>query len=148
LCLAPTVPPEVVAFGRRCQGEIVQQSEARRLAAQFGIHLEGLGGTEGGVIGALAAVGLHTTGDDGRVVHFGTSHSEPFDIVGVHSLQAIFACGVVDVLRHDDGSPVVAGSVALEKKLRPNLRGGRIVLYVEPNRSVETDAEWRSVRVV
>lgn len=148
LCVTTTAPPEVVVFGRRCQRELVRQQEARDLAARLGIHLEGLGGTEDGVIGALAAVGLHTTGDDGRVVHFGTSQSEPFDIVGVHSLETILACGVAEVLRLDDGSPVVAGRVALEKKLRPNLRGGRIVLYVEPNCSAEVAAEWRSVKVV
>jgi len=70
LCVAPTVSEDVQAFGRRCQHEIVDQDEAHALAARLGVHLEGLGGTtEQGVIGALAAVGLASTGEDGRVVH-------------------------------------------------------------------------------
>ena len=69
LCVAETVPDDVRAFGLRCQGEVVTQEEARDLAARHGLHLEAFGGTEGGVIGALAAVGLLAGGDDGRVVH-------------------------------------------------------------------------------
>src|SRR5690606_15744034 len=64
-------PAAASKFGRRCQQEIVTQWEAREVAAAHGFHLEGLGGTEGGVIGALAAVGLAATADDGRIVQHG-----------------------------------------------------------------------------
>ena len=33
LCVTPAVPEAVVAFGRRCQRDLVAQSEARNLAA-------------------------------------------------------------------------------------------------------------------
>src|SRR5206468_2152591 len=71
LCVTLAVSEAVRAFGKRCQHEVVHQEDARRLAAAVGLHLEGLGGTEGGVIGALAAVGLSAGGDDGRVVQHG-----------------------------------------------------------------------------
>jgi tRNA(Ile2) C34 agmatinyltransferase TiaS len=55
LCMARQVAPELTAFGARCQREPVTQMEARALAAAHGVHLEALGGSEDGVIGALAA---------------------------------------------------------------------------------------------
>ena len=68
LCLTERVPPAVIEFGRRCQRDVVAQREARDLAARHAICLEGLGGTEDGVIGALAAVGLVAGGNDPIVI--------------------------------------------------------------------------------
>jgi tRNA(Ile2) C34 agmatinyltransferase TiaS len=68
LCVACVVSEVVAVFGRRAQRELVTQDEARELAAEYGISLVGLGGTEDGVIGALAAVGVR--------VHLG-QHQRP-----------------------------------------------------------------------
>ena len=62
----------ITAFGRRAQTELVRQQEARQLAAEHGLFLRGLGGTEDGVIGALSAVGLGASGQDGRFILVGT----------------------------------------------------------------------------
>jgi tRNA(Ile2) C34 agmatinyltransferase TiaS len=78
------VPPEVTDYALRCKTELIDQQEPRALAARHGIHLEGLGGTEGGVIGALAAVGLIATENDGRVVHWQTW---PDDLTGPRPLR-------------------------------------------------------------
>src|SRR5262249_8075304 len=91
LCVAPEVPSAVRDFGRRCQRELIEQEEARALASRCGFHLEGLGGTEGGVIGALAAVGLIADGNDGRVVHL---DSWPDDLGGPQPVEAIRARGI------------------------------------------------------
>jgi hypothetical protein len=67
LCIATEAQAErVAAFGRRAQSAVLEQSDATNLAARHEIHLEGLTGTRQGVIGALAAVGLHADGNDGR----------------------------------------------------------------------------------
>ena len=50
LCVTTTVPSALTEFGRRCQQDLVKQQEARTLAAQHGIYLEGLGGTDDGVM--------------------------------------------------------------------------------------------------
>lgn len=55
----------LAAFGVRAKGDLLSQGTARLLARQLGIHLSGHGGTEDGVIGALAGVGLHIGGSDG-----------------------------------------------------------------------------------
>jgi hypothetical protein len=143
LCVADAdpVPLEVTEFGRRCQREIVDQGEARRLGESLGLHLEGLGGTEGGVIGALAAVGLLASGDDGRVIQIGLW---PDDLSGVQDVERLRARGV-EVRRLDSGVVIRAGLVDVGKRLRPNFRGGRVVLFVTaPGEGPE---QWQAVRL-
>jgi hypothetical protein len=125
LCVAVHVPEAVTAFGYRVQQEVVTQEEARALAAAHGIQLTGLGGSEEGVIGAVAAVGLAASGDDGRYVMVGRSR----DLSGLQSVAAVLAAGIVAV-RMLDGRPVTEGLI-LTDKLRPARRGAQPVVFVE-----------------
>jgi tRNA(Ile2) C34 agmatinyltransferase TiaS len=143
LCVAQSAPGAITEWGLRCQRELVTQSEARQLAAEHGIHLEGLGGTEDGVIGALAAVGLMATKNDGRVVYYDSHGTDWYNVTGCHDISDIRAHGVDEVLNIDSGEPVTAGTVDIGKRLRPNFRQGKIVLYV-----TRTDApHWEAVRL-
>lgn len=132
LCLATRVPAEITAWGRRCQRELVTQDEARRVAAAAGLHLEGLGGTEDGVIGALAAVGLGAEANDGHVLHRGPADDPRFQVTGEWDVAELLGRGVDEVRRHDTGQRLDSGRVLLEKRVRPWLRGGRLVLMVRP----------------
>lgn len=143
LCVAAAVATEITAWGRRCKREVVDQADARRLAAEHGIHLEGLGGTEGGVIGALAAVGLIVTGCDGRVVQF---DSFPDDLTGPVPLDALCHRGV-EVRDLESQQRVTAGVIDVGKHLRPNCRDGRIVLLVNKPRD-RSDVDWQAVKCV
>jgi hypothetical protein len=144
LCATEIVPQPVRAFGRRCQRELISQAEARALAADWGIALEGLGGTEDGVIGALAAVGLAVDSDDGRVVQLG---AWPDDLSGVQDVAAIRTRGI-EVFRTDTGAEVRYGRVDVGKHLRPNCRHGRIILYVEPAAATSSaPADWVAIRL-
>lgn len=60
---------ELIAFGVRCTREIVTQKDAHKAAKD--LHLSGHGGTNDGIIGALAAVGLTVSGWTGRIIEFG-----------------------------------------------------------------------------
>lgn len=62
------VPAEVEEWGRRAKREVLVLEKAIELAAKFGIHVEGITGDHHGIIGALAAVGLRKTGNDGRFI--------------------------------------------------------------------------------
>ena len=147
LCVAARVHPAVIEFGRRCQRELVTQAEARRLAEHAGILLEGLGGTEDGVIGALAAVGLLAGGNDGRVVHR-PGWTWPDGFAGPQPMEAILARGVDEVRDSRSGVRLDRGSVDVGKHLRPALRSGRVVLFVEPeNGSEGGEPEWRAVKL-
>ena len=144
ICVASRVSQAVADFGVMCQRELVCQSTARALAAQQGIPLVGCGGTEDGVIGALAAVGLAACGDDGRVVQIG---NWPDDLDGWQHIATIRERHV-EVRSLDTGSHVVAGRVDVGKHLRPNYRRQRFVLYAERVHDDAAKADrWRAVRL-
>lgn len=143
LCVAERVPAELTEFGRRCQREPVTQAEARALARASGVHLEGFGGTEDGVIGALAAAGLLAGGEDGRVVHL-PGWSWPDGFSGEQSVAAIRARGVEEILVRETCARVGRGTVDVGKHLRPSYRGGRVVLLVE---AAGADDRWRALKL-
>jgi tRNA(Ile2) C34 agmatinyltransferase TiaS len=125
LCIAQVVPPAIAEFGRRTQRQLVTQWEARQLAAEHSIALVGLGGDEDGIIGALAAVGLAATGEDGRYVQVGRSRQ----LTGLQPIAAILEAGI-SAVQTADGQPVGDGLV-LTDKLRPARRGNRPIAVVE-----------------
>jgi tRNA(Ile2) C34 agmatinyltransferase TiaS len=145
LCVTPVVPEELHGFGRRCQTEVVAQEDARALAGRVGVHLEGLGGTEQGVIGALAAVGLIATGEDGRVVQL-AAWPYPDSLTGVQDVTAIRARGITEIRQVDSNTPIESGLVDIGKHLRPNIRRGSIVLLVEPSAGASGSATWRALK--
>ena len=142
---ADAVPGAVSDFGRRCQREVVRQDDARTLARAHGIQLEGLGGSEDGVIGALAAVGLLVGGYDGRVFHVaGWGWPDPF--AGPQRLEDVLRRGVDEVRDITRDAPVAAGVVDVGKHVRPGYRGRRVGLFVEPCRG-DGAVSWRAVKL-
>lgn len=139
LCVARTVTAEMVDFGRRAKTELLNQGQAREVAARSGCVLRGLGGTQDGVIGALAAVSLASTGEDGRFVLIGHSR----DLSGAQPVQAILECGIARV-QTTEGQIVREGIVQTDK-LRPALRGKEAVLVVEPPE--DKDSAWIPVKL-
>lgn len=134
VCLVDKVGQEIVKFGYQCQFETVTQADALSLADNAEIHLEGLGGTNGGIIGALAAIGLASQGNDGTIVQIGNSKEE---ITGRQPVADITSLGI-EVTNLDSEEVLQEGFVLFEKNLRPNLRENRMVLYVQ---KTETDSE-------
>lgn len=57
----------LVEWGRRAKTEVLQKDEAYALAERCRVHLSEHGGDGQGIVGALAAVGLRLSGNDGRV---------------------------------------------------------------------------------
>jgi tRNA(Ile2) C34 agmatinyltransferase TiaS len=125
LCVARVVPDTVIEFGQRAKREVLTQAQARELAAAHGMLLLGVGGDEGGVIGALAAVGLAAGGEDGRYVMIGNSR----ELTGSQPISVVLATGVAAV-QTVDGQQVTEGLVQSEK-MRPARRGGHPILFVE-----------------
>jgi hypothetical protein len=62
------VPDEVEEWGRRAKRELLTEEEAMEIAARNNLFLTSVLGKKGGIIGALAAVGLRQTGNDGRFI--------------------------------------------------------------------------------
>lgn len=71
LCIADydkiTDAKKLMEYGRRAKKEILSKDIAYNTAKELGVYLSEHGGTGGGVIGALAGVGLRLTGNDGRI---------------------------------------------------------------------------------
>jgi tRNA(Ile2) C34 agmatinyltransferase TiaS len=125
LCVAHKVPGAIVEFGRRAKEHLVTLPEAWSLAASYGIRLAGLGGDQSGAIGALAAVGLVATGEDGRYVLVGSSR----DLTGLQPVEALLGAGIAAVETPQGGS--VTQGLVLTDRLRPARRSGRAVAVVE-----------------
>ncbi|MEN6325898.1 MAG: hypothetical protein ABFD18_06795 [Syntrophomonas sp.] len=59
-------PDELIEYAYRVKEGLVSKDETLRLATQPGLYVFELNGTGKGIIGALAAVGLRMTGNDGQ----------------------------------------------------------------------------------
>ncbi len=136
LCMADwdCVTPCMRAFGVRAKQVVLTQLEAEQTAIQDCIRLEGLTGTGGGVIGALAAVGLHHAGHDGRFLW----------LPGLRELAGRYPVAELGMRGHIDAVQTLAGEslppqalVDVGEWVRPILRGGQAILLVE-----EKNNEW------
>lgn len=125
LCVTRMVPSEMIDFGRCAKVEVVGQSVAREIAARCGCILRGLGGTEDGVIGALAGIGLAATGEDGRFLLVGRSR----ELNNVETVEALLAFGVAEV-RTLEGNVLTSGRVETNGKVLPAFRANQPVLFV------------------
>lgn len=143
LALATGTCKEMDAFAQCARSEVVNQAEARAVAERAQCHLEGLGGTNQGIIGALSAVALVAGGEDGRVVHVDT-WPWPDEFVGVQNVQGIRERGIAEI-RTESGTAFTGDVVDVGKHLRPNWRGGRMVLFVEP--SPDDATVWRACKI-
>lgn len=140
LCIAARdgVDEAVRAFGARAKREVLTQAGALTLAARAGFLLEGLTGDGGGVIGALAAVGLRAAGDDGRLLWLPGLR----ELVGALTAGELCRRTGIDAVCPLDGGALGGDEVVeLGDWVRPVLRAGQITLYVE--RAVGGAGRWR-----
>jgi hypothetical protein len=126
-------------FGQRAKREVLTIDQARSFAQRDGLTLEGLTGTGGGIIGALAAVGLRAGGDDGRFLWLKGIR----EISGVYTVEQLRQTTPIDSVQTVGGAEIPPNDrVDLGPWIRPVLKAGRAVLFVEP------DDEPRLWRVV
>lgn len=116
----------LLAYAKDAQKSVLDQDRAYALAKNSGILLEGLGGTNGGVIGALAGIGLASTGNDGRFLQKGTIR----DVTGPSSCERIRAAGVDEIVS-TTGLVLKDETIEIEKNVKPCCIGGRAVVLVE-----------------
>jgi hypothetical protein len=122
--------PALVAFGRRAAVEVVSQAAAHAAAA--GAHLSGHGGTEDGVIGAAAGVGLTADGWNGRLIEFRNRFGHLRDIPEPVAVADLAVAGITVVsIDRDAPVPLPDGMVHADGWLRPRLWAGRPVLPVQ-----------------
>ncbi len=128
IALSDQISPSLVAYGRDAQHMILNQERARTLARNLKIPLKGLGGTEDGVIGAMAGLGLAATGNDGRFLQLGMIR----DITTPCEVEDLLAAGV-DEVWNITGTRVTEGTVQNPegRSPKPCPVNGRAILFVE-----------------
>jgi tRNA(Ile2) C34 agmatinyltransferase TiaS len=128
LCVCPEDHPDLgrlVAFGLECTRRVVTREDAIQAAGS--IHLSGHGGTNDGIIGAAAGVGLTACGWNGRFIEYGRLREFPA-AVPVEELENS-GIRVVSIDR-DAMVPLQDDVVETNGWLRPRLIGGKPVVPV------------------
>lgn len=116
---------DLMNFGRRCTCKVLTQKDALDAARKF--HLSGHGGTNEGIIGAAAAVGLTATGWCGRFIELGRLREIP-DIISVRDIDTL---GIKVVsLDRDASVPKPEEMIITKNWVRPRLLGREPVLIV------------------
>ena len=135
VCLAApeSVPDELVAFALSCNGGKVTQAEA--MTAASSVLLAGVGGTNDGLIGAAAAVGLTRHGWCGRFIELGDMRRLPATV----AVSELWRLGIEVVsVDRDPLTPLGGHTVSTGGWLRPSLWAGRPVLQVH----ADGDGRW------
>ncbi|WP_319542056.1 hypothetical protein [uncultured Pseudodesulfovibrio sp.] len=127
LCLAceSDVTQDVVSYGQLVTSRRVTQKDAMRTAG--GIDLYGLGGTNDGIIGALAAVGLTKYGWCGRFIEYGTLRDLPANL---HVRELTDAGITVVSVDRDPLVPQPDDMVVDANWIRPSLWAGQPMLQL------------------
>ncbi|MBN2397121.1 MAG: hypothetical protein JXI32_01970 [Deltaproteobacteria bacterium] len=131
LCIADqdAVPEGLPSFGIRAQREVIPLDEAKRLADRLGIVTWWNGETGQGCIGAMAAVGLRSTSNDGRYIELDGIRG----IGGMVSVGEMLSLTAIDRVTTLSGEDLPAGEIVdTQDWVRPVLKGGLVTLEVIP----------------
>ncbi len=128
LCQNESVKQEVIDWGHRAKEEVLKLEEAQQVASRSNVRAAIIKGNGTGLIGALAAVGLHREGNDGRFVWL----PGLFDLQGACSVGDIFKKSGIDRVCTLEGVELpITDIVEVGAWTRPMLRNGEATLFVE-----------------
>jgi len=120
---------ELFDFAKRAKSEVLTMDMAKDLANKMGVFLEGYTGTKQGIIGSLAAVGLHAAGNDGRFLLTKGMR----EVFGIYTAQEILNITGVEKIKTTDNKIILNfEKILLTEWWRPVLQDKLAVLYVEP----------------
>jgi hypothetical protein len=122
------VTPAVVTWGKQAKQELLDRQGAISLARQTGISIAGLTGNGNGVIGALAAIGLFHTGNDGRYAWLPGLR----ELQGIYGVEDLMTACPFDRLENEYGRrPISRDQILFGEKARPILRDGKALLLLK-----------------
>lgn len=118
----------LMEFALKCSKQVVTQKEA--LNACAGIHLSGHGGTNDGIIGAAAGVGLCAYGRSGRFIEYKRLRDFPSKV----TVSQLEAAGIMAIsIDREALTPSPQDIVDTQGWLRPRLWQGKALLPVARN---------------
>ncbi|MDI6724874.1 MAG: ABC transporter substrate-binding protein [Methanobacterium sp.] len=120
--------PSLIAYAKDAKDTVLTQEKARTLAKNLNIRLEGLGGTEDGVIGSMAGLGLAFAGNDGRFL----LKDDIRELLGPQPVEKLIEAGI-DAIYTLDGRLVTEGVVFNDenKSVKPCPINGKCILFVD-----------------
>jgi hypothetical protein len=146
LCIAPAndFPESIIDWGFRAKREVLTQDEAKAIASKTEVFLVGLTGTKDGIIGAMAAIGLRKSGNDGRFIWLKTK-KELRDIKpGIHDSDILYSDLGIQSIENIEGNCLVGrNEIYLHDWVRPVLKDGKVTLLIEKARN-EDGYKWKS----
>lgn len=123
------ITKEIISFAWSVKKVVVTQQMARDLAAQNNIYLEGLCGTEDGVIGALAATGLRKSGNDGRFIWLNGAVKELRDLPeGICNVNKLLEISGIQQIQTPQDTIIENGRILLNNWIRPILKNNKAIL--------------------
>ena len=125
----------LISYGLRAKKEILTKDLAYETSKNLGIHLSEHGGTGGGVIGALAGVGLRLTGNDGRI-----KGKFKFPLPGdILTVKEILDNSSIDIVQSLEGELISENEkIKLGEKVKAVFLNHKEVLLVYPVLNEET----------
>lgn len=124
----------VMKYGINAKNSVLTQGMAKKIAGDSGIYIEGLGGTNDGIIGALAGVALAASGNDGRYILKGSLRN----LNGSLDVSTLMDHGV-DLVKTRDGRIISEGLIEFRKFPKPALINNKAIVFVEENDSIFRD---------
>ena len=144
LCIAAfdTLDAEVSKFGRKAKEVVLTLADAVEMGRRAGVYLEGLTGDHGGMIGALAGVGLRRLGTDGRFIWLEGVRELSGELGAAHLLEETG----IDSIEDREGRPVPAdATIWIESWPRAVLIDGNAVLLVEKAEKSDVGYDWQLI---
>lgn len=141
LCVAAyeAVPDEVTDFGRSAKQVVLELGQASDLAGRHGLHLEGVTGDHGGMIGALSAVGLRCGGHDGRFIWLKGVR----ELSGTRTAGQLLESTGIDAVETVDGRALPREArICVDPWPRPVLLNGRAILLTQEKRNDHVSDGW------
>lgn len=132
-------------WGKQAKRIVLDQISARDLAKKSNVYLKGLTGTQGGVIGALAAIGLRSSGNDGRFIWLkGARELRDMDpgVYPVEELLSSYGISAVQTIKGEKAP--MSNRVLVAQWTRPLLLNHKPVLIVEKITNRQ-DYEWKTL---
>lgn len=127
----------VIEFGLACTQNVCSQAGAMAAAMQAQIHLSGHGGTNAGIIGATAAVGLTLYGWSGRFLEFNKLSKLPDPV----RVEQLLERDILPVAVDGDAAALAPETlITTAGWASPRLWAGKAILPVKLH-----DGEWVSL---
>ncbi|MBI5538954.1 MAG: hypothetical protein HY951_02775 [Bacteroidia bacterium] len=133
------VSDEVIEFAKTAKNKIVTLKDALALIKKNDFLKEDSGKKNNGVIGAIAAIGLRATGNDGRVI-WAKGH-EIIGMKGTFMAGEVYCETYVDTIKTIDGYKIPTDATIIfdNTLIKPVLEGNNVTLIVEEVNSRKSD---------